>query len=467
MGSYQEDTPASRQRSLDDLASASSGAANPVIPATESFLLRRVRELEEELELTQALARRQAGERQALQAQLDQLREANEHLVLATFNAEHLREDAEAANRRQNEFLAMLAHELRNPLSPISMAASLLGNVPNASAQLANLSRVIGRQVDHMARLLDDLLDAARISSGKITLSVQPLLLSELIQHAVETIQPRIQERRQSLRVELAPGAEQLVVDGDRVRLTQVFTNLLGNASKYTGDGGVLCIAAGVEDGQAVVMVEDNGIGMAPDVIPHIFDLFTQGPRSLARSEGGLGVGLNVVRNLLAMHGAGVRADSAGLGQGSRFTVRLPRSSHGLSAPKPVAAPVTGITRRILLVEDNLDACETLAGFLASEGHEVHSVHDGHKGLAAAVEGGWDVIICDIGLPGLDGLDLMRAVRAAAGGEHPFGIALSGYGQDEDRTRGLDAGFDHYLVKPVGAATLRTVIAALPPVRGA
>jgi len=459
MGTYREDQFASQQRSLDDLARQSAG---PQAELPDAFLLRRIRALEDELEAAREHARQQAREREALEAGAALLREANEHLVLATFNAEHLREDAEAVNRRQNEFLAMLAHELRNPLSPISMAASLLGTMPNASPQLANLSRVIGRQVDHMARLLDDLLDAARISSGKITLSVQPLPLAELLQHAVETIQPRIQERRQHLVLELAPGAEAAVVDGDRVRLTQVFTNLIGNASKYTGDGGTLRVTATVEEGDVSVVVEDNGIGMAPDVIPHIFDLFTQGPRSLARSEGGLGVGLNVVRNLLAMHGAAVSADSAGLGQGSRFTVRLPRSSRSVVGPQtPARAAARASALNILLVEDNVDACDTLAGFLSSEGHQVRCAYDGHEGLAAALAEPWDVIICDVGLPGMDGLDLMRAVRAANADKPPFAVALSGYGQDDDRTRGLAAGFDRYLVKPVAAASLRDVIAQL------
>jgi signal transduction histidine kinase/CheY-like chemotaxis protein len=458
MGTYQDDQPASQQRSLDDPVRQSSAGG-----ASDSFLLRRVRELETELEHSRALVQQQARDKQVLEGNVAQLREANEHLVLATCNAEYLREDAEAANRRQNEFLAMLAHELRNPLSPISMAASLLGNVPNASPQLVNLSRVIGRQVDHMARLLDDLLDAARISSGKITLSVQPLPLAELLQHAVETVQPRIQERGQRLSVELAPGADAVVVDGDRVRLTQVFTNLLGNASKYTGDGGTLRVSAAVEEGEAVVVLQDDGIGMAPDVIPHIFDLFTQGPRSLARSEGGLGVGLNVVRNLLAMHGAAVTAESPGLGQGSRFTVRLPRSTQAVGPHVPAAAPAGAAMLNILLVEDNVDACDTLAGFLASEGHQVRCAYDGNKGLAAAREREWDVIICDIGLPGMDGLDLMRAVRGKGGngGKRPYAVALSGYGQEEDRARGLQAGFDHYLVKPVTAASLRELIAQL------
>ncbi|WP_229217341.1 hybrid sensor histidine kinase/response regulator [Massilia forsythiae] len=409
-----------------------------------------------------ATARRQDDEKLENDASLAQLREANEHLILATFNAENLRDDAEAVNQRQNEFLAMLAHELRNPLSPISMAASLLGNVPSASVQVVNLTRVIGRQVDHMARLLDDLLDAARISSGKITLALEPLPLAELVSHAAETMQPRIDERHQHLHVDLPHEA--ITVDGDRVRLTQVFTNLLANASKYTQDGGTLRVRVAAGDGETLLVVEDDGIGMAPDVLPHIFDLFTQGPRSLARSEGGLGVGLNVVRNLLAMHGATVRADSDGLGSGSRFTVCLPLSRLARPAAPALGAAATAAGRSldILVVEDNVDACAMLAGVLSAEGHWVRCVHDGKAGLAAFMERPWDVIVCDIGLPGMDGLELMRTVRAAPAGAVPFAIALSGYGQDDDRARGLAAGFDRYLVKPAGVAELRALIAALP-----
>jgi signal transduction histidine kinase len=407
----------------------------------ESFLLRRIAALEDELAV---------------------LREANEHLVLATFNAENLREDAEAANRRQNEFLAMLAHELRNPLSPIATAASLLERTQAASPQLLGLARIIRRQVGHMAHLLDDLLDAARISSGKITLNPEPLVLSDVIRAAVETVQPRLQERGQDLAV--APPPDEVVVEGDRVRLTQVFTNLLNNASKYTGDGGRVAVTVAVDPGHDAgrvgVTVEDNGIGMAPDVIPHIFDLFTQGPRSLARSEGGLGVGLNVVRNLVTMHGGLVAADSAGLGHGSRFVVELPRSAKVPLGALPAAVPRRAARQRVLLVEDNPDSCETLAALLRAEGHDVTCARDGHAGLTAALARPYDVVLCDIGLPGLDGLDLMRALRAAADGARPLAIALTGYGQADDHARGRDAGFDAYLVKPVNAEQLLSLIAA-------
>jgi CheY-like chemotaxis protein len=316
-----------------------------------------------------------------------------------------------------------------------------------------------------MAKLLDDLLDAARISSGKITLSTQPLVLAGVLQQAVETLQPCIQERRQSLQVELPP--EMVVVEGDQVRLTQVFTNLLANASKYTGEGGRLHLAAHADADEVSVTIEDNGAGIAPEIIPYIFDLFTQGPRPLARSEGGLGVGLNVVRNLVTMHAGSVEAESRGPGQGSRFTVRLPRSGHQGVDRGPSQVAVTGGRKRVLVVEDNPDTCATLAACLREEGHEVVTALDGRSGLAAAMERPYDVILCDIGLPGLDGLGLIRAVRAAvgagAGGTRLLAIALTGYGQQEDEARGLEAGFDHYLVKPVGLEALLPLIAAGAP----
>jgi CheY-like chemotaxis protein/two-component sensor histidine kinase len=324
---------------------------------------------------------------------------------------------------------------------------------------LLSLTQVVRRQVDHMARLLDDLLDAARISSGKITLSLQPIPLSEVIEQAVETVQPRFKERAQELA--LALPADPIVANGDKVRLTQVFTNLLSNASKYTRDQGRIGLAVTRDGDEIVVAIEDNGSGIAPDVLPHIFDLFTQGPRSLARSEGGLGVGLNVVRNLVAMHGGRVDAASRGIGAGSTFTVRLPVSGElpDTGAPPAEAGPKpTGC--RVLLIEDNVDACDTLAHLLTLEGHEVTAAYDGTMGLRAATQRAYQVVICDIGLPGLDGFDLIARLREAPGGDKPFAIALSGYCQAEDRARAIAAGFDHYFVKPVGPDELLAVIAS-------
>lgn len=400
--------------------------------------------------------RRHSSERAELEELVEQLRDANQHLVLATVSAQSLRDEAEATNRRQNEFLAMLAHELRNPLAPIAMAATLLERMPDASQQLRQLQGVISRQVEHMARLLDDLLDAARISSGKITLMPQTVMLAELMAQTVETIQPRIAERRQQLTVALPE--QPVVLDGDPVRLTQVFSNLLANASKFTGDGGEIRLGARLEDGALLIEVQDNGAGIAPDVLPHIFDLFTQGPRSLARSEGGLGVGLNVVRNLVGMHGGTVWARSDGPGRGSCFTVTLPVSGKSCQPALAASAAAQGAAaRRILLVEDNLDASTTLERFLTLEGHAVSTADNGADGLALAARTPYDVLICDIGLPGLDGYDVIRALRMD-GGHGPYAIALSGYGQPEDRARALAAGYDCYFVKPVDGAMLLSMI---------
>jgi signal transduction histidine kinase/ActR/RegA family two-component response regulator len=451
MAAHDDDRNASQQR-------ASGGSLGS--RAHEDFLLRRIHALENEVDALRAVA----AEKRRLEDSVAQLRDANEHLVLAAVQAQHLQEDAEAANRRQNEFLAMLAHELRNPLSPIGMAASLLERTPGATPQMHKLANVIGRQVDHMAKLLDDLLDAARISSGKITLKPQPLVLAEVLQQAVDTMQPCIQERHQTLQFELPP--ESVVVEGDQVRLTQVFTNLLANASKYTGDGGVLRLATQFGPDAVSVVVEDNGNGIAPEIIPFIFDLFTQGPRSLARSEGGLGVGLNVVRNLVSMHAGAVTAESGGPGKGSCFTVRLPRSGARRVDRGHSEVAVTGGRKRVLVVEDNPDTCATLAACLREEGHEVATALDGRSGLAMALERPYDVIVCDIGLPGLDGLGLIRALRGAVeanSGVQPLAIAMTGYGQPEDHARGLEAGFDHYLVKPVGLDALLPLVGSAVP----
>ena len=446
---FHEDDKGSMQRSLN---------TDPAALGQDAYtaaLLRHIGSLESEL----ARAREAVREKEALERSVARLREANEHLVLAAINAQGSRDDAEAANRRQNEFLAMLAHELRNPLVPISMSAMLLERSANATPQLLNFSKVIRRQVDHMAHLLDDLLDAARISSGKITLNLEPMPVSRAVDQALETVLPRIRERGQHLFLNVPP--DPVGVRGDWVRLTQVFTNLIGNASKYTGDDGTIHVDVTVEDHEVIVSVRDNGTGIAPEVLPHIFDLFTQGPRSLARSEGGLGVGLNVVRNLVSMHGGTVKADSAGLGQGSRFVVRLPLCALEQAAPPVEAAAVQETGRcRILLIEDNVDAAETLKAFLEMEGHEVAIVHDGKTGLGTLMAQDFDVVVCDIGLPGMDGLEVLSALRASGKSRQPVAIGLSGYGQAEDRTRASAAGFDHYLVKPVSPDALLALVVA-------
>ncbi|MBQ5946814.1 ATP-binding protein [Massilia sp. ST3] len=441
MTTFQGEDQGSLQRSSHEEA-----AGAPAL-ALEQLLLRRI----EALEADNAVLRAQAERARELDVLVQQLREANGNLVMAAVNAQTLRDDAEETNRHQNEFLAMLAHELRNPLVPISMSANLLDR-SSLDGRLGELTKVIQRQVCHMAHLLDDLLDAARLSSGKITLAIQAIDLKDVIAQAVETVQQRMRERGQHF--ELHSPLDPVVVDGDPVRLAQVFTNLLSNASKYTQDGGAISLSLECGDDVAVT-VADNGSGMAPETIAHAFDLFAQGPRTLARSEGGLGVGLNVVRNLVGMHGGSVAASSDGIGAGSSFTVRLPLSRRALPAGPVAAAPAQGGgAQRILVVEDNTDAGDVLRMLLELEGHEVALAADGHAGLAMALDGGYDAIVCDIGLPGIDGYELIARLRADSRGAGPLAVALSGYGHPSDRERAMAAGFDRYLVKPVGPAAL-------------
>jgi signal transduction histidine kinase/CheY-like chemotaxis protein len=413
------------------------GPVNDMEPADQTALLNRIDELT---------------------AMVTELREANEHLVMSSLSEQTLRDAAEHAQHRQNEFLAMLAHELRNPLAPISMAGALLSRIPDASPELQRLQAVIQRQVTHLSRLLDDLLDAARINTGKISMQRKPLGLVDLIGRAVDTVQVRLLDRNQALSLDMP---EELIVDADPVRLTQVFSNLLVNASKYTQDGGTIHVAVARDEAEAVVTIRDNGAGMDPDVIPHIFSMFTQGPRELARAEGGLGVGLNVVRTIVKLHGGQVSAVSAGLLCGSEFTVRLPLSQSSeidalLGAPdKPARA-----RRRILLIEDNRDANDVLRMVLTENGHEVTTAFDGIAGLGLARSQPFDVLICDIGLPGMDGLELIARLRRSAVLQIPFAVAISGYGKVEDRANAIAAGFGHYLVKPFDVDNLLTLIAS-------
>ncbi|PWF43107.1 hybrid sensor histidine kinase/response regulator [Massilia glaciei] len=400
-----------------------------------------------------------ASERDALLLQNEALCAANENLVLATIDAQYLRDEAQAVNHRQSEFLAMLAHELRNPLAPIAMAASMLAKLAQPTPQLSQVQTIIDRQVKQLSYLLDDLLDAARITSGKITLRRQTIVLADQLATAMETVHSCVAARGQLMELHVPSG--DIMLDADPTRLVQVVSNLLVNASKFTPDHGKIVLTAWRADDTVKITVADNGAGIAADVLPNIFSLFAQGPRSLARSEGGLGIGLNVVRKVVEMHGGTVEASSEGLGHGSVFTVTLP------CPPKPRAAapqlPQRGEGRRhsILLVEDNRDASEMLEMLLLAEGHSVVTAFDGPAGLAAARARRFDVLICDIGLPGLSGYDLMRELRASADADIPFAIALSGYGQADDLARGIGAGFARHLVKPVDFGVLSDLLASL------
>jgi len=401
-----------------------------------------------------------AQEVAALKMLLQQLRAANQHLVLATVKAQVLQEQAEERNRQQDEFLAMLAHELRNPMAPISNAAKLLASVADAHPMLPQIQGIISRQVDHLTRLLDDLLDAARLTTGRVTLQKAVTQLNDILAHAIEVSRPHIEKRRQQLDVRLS---KPVMINADAVRLSQVFLNLLINASKYTPVNGCIELSTERQDGSVAVSVKDNGHGIDPELQTRIFDLFIQGPRQLDRSEGGLGIGLSVAKAITELHGGQISVNSGGVGFGSNFLVRLPvATSEEARESPPVLLPLQPAppTRRILLIDDNADTTMTLKMVLELDGHHVATACDGPTGLAIAKNDIYDVIICDIGLPGMDGFEVVKQLRRQPAKSKTLMIALSGYCQAEDRNRGFGAGFDHYLVKPVSGSALLNAIAA-------
>jgi CheY-like chemotaxis protein len=397
------------------------------------------------------------------QASLDELvaklRSANESLVVASVRAQDLQEEAEAVNHRQKEFLSMLAHELRNPLAPISIAAEMLERISGAHPQLPYIQQVISRQIMHMKRLLEDLLDASRVATGKINLIASPLLLHEVLQSAAEIAKPSLDARSQALVIDLPKLP--IVVVGDAVRLAQVFSNLLLNASKYTPRPDPITVSARLVAGAVEVSVRDSGVGIDPHIQPYIFDLFTQAPRTLDRADGGLGIGLSMVRTLVQMHGGAVCVESAGEGRGSEFTVTLPTSADSVLAPAPASEVPAVVARacRILIIEDHVDGNEALNHFLSDEGHAVDSAFDGKQGLAMAIDGAYDVVFCDIGLPGLDGYEVMKQLREHNPLHLPYAVAMTGYDQDSYRDLARSSGFNQFLVKPVPLNEVLDIVA--------
>src|SRR5439155_15109137 len=341
--------------------------------------------------------------------------------------------ELQAANQRKDEFLAMLSHELRNPLAPIRNALEVVRRIAPPDAKLTWATDVMDRQLRHMTHLVEELLDVARISQGKIALNKEPVDLAALIAQSVETAQPFIDARGHTLTVTL-PGAP-VWLQGDFGRLSQVLANLLHNAAKYSDEGGRIQLELGVVDGEAVITVRDNGIGIDAALLPRIFDLFAQGSRSLDRSQGGLGVGLTLARRLVDLHGGRIEAASEGLKKGSRFTVRIPCVSvvqGGDPAQDLVAAPTPLPGRRILIVDDNEDAAESIARYLELEGHQVKTVGDGIQALACAPVFAPQIVVLDIGLPGLSGYDVARRLREMPVTASALLVALTGYGQKDD-----------------------------------
>lgn len=361
------------------------------------------------------------------------------------------------ADRRKDEFLATLGHELRNPLAPILNSLEIMklaGAFDDSRSQQA--CAVMERQIHHLNRLVDDLLEVSRITRGIIEVKKEPLDLAAILKAAIETSRPVLDNMRHELKVELADDA--MCVGGDPVRLTQVFANLLNNAAKYTNHGGRITISSHTEGKQAIISVKDNGIGIAPAVLPQVFDMFMQVDRSTRRSQGGLGIGLTLVRSLVAMHGGSVEARSDGPGLGSEFIVRLPM----MVAPSLTQLENRRLeplpARRILIVDDSRDGGESLAMLLRVLGADVALAHSGRTALESVESFKPDVVLLDIGMPGMDGYEVARRIRANPASRHISLIALTGWGQDEDRKRSVAAGFNHHLVKPADIEQLRQLL---------
>jgi PAS domain S-box-containing protein len=370
----------------------------------------------------------------------------------------------QTADRRKDEFLATLAHELRNPLGAIRNATAIFKAKGSSDPDARWAEEVVDRQLRHMSRLLEDLLDVSRLAHDKLTLQRQAVDLVEVVHAAIETSRPLIDQAGHHLTVDLP--AEPVRLDADPVRLAQVFANLLSNATKYTPAGGHIHLTAKRREQEISVTVADDGIGIPPEMVPHLFELFSQGERALGQSQGGLGVGLSLVRGLLTLHGGRVEARSAGIGKGSEFTVHLP-----LPAGAPIAAPSprSEISRpaaaklRVLIADDTPDNADSLAMVVRTSGHEVHVAYDGDQALAKAAEIRPSVAILDIGMPKRNGLDVCREIRKQPWGRHMTLIALTGWGREGDRRRTQEAGFDHHLVKPVDPGGLVALLASLSP----
>jgi len=366
------------------------------------------------------------------------------------------------AGRRKDEFLATLAHELRNPLAPLRNGLELLQAAGGASDVAPMALSMMDRQLGHLVRLVDDLLDVARISAGKIGLRRRPLPLAEVIARSVEASRAMLQQHGHELRVET--GGANLVVDADLDRLVQVFSNLLANAAKYTDRGGCIQVRARHEGGQAVVEVRDTGIGIPQEELSRVFDLFSQVRSHQGRAQGGLGIGLALTQKLVHLHGGGIEAESGGAGQGSTFRVRLPLAAERLPvppAPRPAATPdLPRRPRRVLVVDDNVDAAVSLAALLRREGHEVAIGHDGWEALEEVPRFRPDVVILDLGMPGLDGIEAARRLRDMPEGRALRLVALTGWGQTADQQRTREAGFDRHLVKPAEREELLRALGA-------
>jgi PAS domain S-box-containing protein len=432
----------------------------------EGDILARLRR-GERVEHYDTVRRRKNGELFDVSLTVSPIRDASGTVVGASKIARDVSERKRAqqtledANRYKDEFLAMLAHELRNPLAPISNALQLLQVVDPSSAQATHVRAIMERQLSHLVRLVDDLMEVSRITRGKIELRREPVLLSSVMLSAVETARPALEAAQHNFRIDMP--AEAIEINGDFVRLAQVISNLLGNAAKYTDAGGDISLVAERHGEEALIRVRDNGIGIDEAMLPRIFDMFAQVPASQRRSQGGLGIGLALARALVELHGGRIEAASAGPGKGSQFTVRLPVArvvrSAGASPAQPKAATAAPHRRRVLIVDDNVDAAETLQMVVSTMGHDAETAHDGRAALEAARSRRPDIVLLDISMPGMDGFTVARRIRSEPELRKIRVVALTGFGQQDDRRRTREAGFDDHLVKPVSREDLRRLLA--------
>ena len=398
--------------------------------------------------------------RARLQFQADELEflDTISRYVSIAYERLRLMKELRVSDRRKDEFLATLAHELRNPLAPIRNGLQLIGAPALNTEALGRVRAMMDRQLAQMVRLIDDLLDVSRITRGKIELRKQRIELATVLTSAAETARPLIESLGHELLIMLPQ--QPVPLDADLTRLAQVFMNLLNNAAKYTESGGRIEVEAAVQDSDVMVSVRDNGIGISAEVLPNVFELFVQGDRSLERAQGGLGIGLTLVKRLVEMHGGSVQAKSEGIGHGAEFTVRLPlataRTSEGQTGTMRTTSPGNRQRRRILIADDNLDAAESLATLLGLDGDEVRVAHDGLEAVELEEHFAPDVVVLDIGMPALNGYDAARLIRAR--GSKALLIALTGWGQENDKRSSREAGFDFHLVKPAEPETLRALL---------
>lgn len=383
-------------------------------------------------------------------------------LAAAGLQTARINHEREQASHAKDEFLAMLGHELRNPLAPIGAAAELLQFTKLDDVQLKRTSAIISRQVGHLTNLVNDLLDVSRVNSGLVMLDKAPLQIKTIVADAIEQVLPLIELRRHRFTSHFPP--EPVAVSGDQKRLVQVVANLLTNAAKYTSEGGHIVLRIETEQSQVAITISDDGIGIDQTLLPTIFGLFTQAKRTSDRSQGGLGLGLAIVKSLVELHGGTVAAHSDGVGTGARFTVYLPRLiGAGPLAPKDAGLALQPAAKslRLMVVDDNVDAAQMIAMLLEAAGHQVLVEHDPYRALEHAQTNAPDVYLLDIGLPGMDGNELARRLRAMPQAATPVLIAVTGYGQEYDRTRSSEAGFDHHFIKPVATAKLVALLAQI------